>query len=84
MILRRFTREKVDLWPIYRNAQGPIIGKKMMDAGEPVDYFNPDTYGVRTVANSVITSEDVLKKPSPNGCQVSKSPFKRLGTRHGT
>ena len=55
-----FYQGKVDLWPIYRNAQGPIIGKKMMDAGEKVDYFNPDAFGIRTVANSVITSEDVF------------------------
>ena len=56
-----FYQGKVNLWPIYRNSQGPIIGNKMKSAGDIIDYFNPDAYGIRTVANSVITSEDVLK-----------------------
>ena len=56
-----FYQGKVDLWPIYRNAQGPIIGSKMKAAGDEIDYFNPDHFGIRTVANSVITSEDIFK-----------------------
>jgi NitT/TauT family transport system substrate-binding protein len=56
-----FYQKKVDLWPIYRNAQGPIIGDKIKSAGEVVAYFDPDAYGIRTVANSVITSAQVLK-----------------------
>ncbi len=55
-----FYQRKVDLWPIYRNAQGPIIGNKIRDAGEKIDYFDPDAHGIHTVANSVITSEEVL------------------------
>jgi NitT/TauT family transport system substrate-binding protein len=57
-----FYQGKVDLWPIYRNAQGPIIGARMEKAGEKIDYFNPDAHGIHTVANSVITSEDILQK----------------------
>jgi NitT/TauT family transport system substrate-binding protein len=57
-----FYKGKVDLWPIYRNAQGPIIGGKINAEGETVDYFNPDAHGIHTVANSVMTSEAVLKE----------------------
>ena len=56
-----FYQGKVDLWPIYRNAQGPIIGARMEKAGEKIDYFNPDAHGIHTVANSVITSEEILR-----------------------
>lgn len=56
-----FYRGKVDLWPIYRNAQGPIIGDKIKSGGEAVDYFDPEAHGIHTVANSVITSEAVFK-----------------------
>ena len=56
-----FYQKKVDLWPLYRNAQGPIIGDKIKSAGEAVAYFDPDAHGIRTVANSVITSARVLK-----------------------
>ena len=56
-----FYQGKVDLWPIYRNAQGPIIGARLEKAGEKIDYFNPDANGIHTVANSVITSREVIK-----------------------
>lgn len=55
-----FYQGKVDLWPLYRNAQGPMIGDKMKSAGETIDYFDPDAHGIHTVANSVITSKDVF------------------------
>ena len=56
-----FYQGKVDLWPIYRNAQGPIIGARLEKAGETIDYFNPDANGIHTVANSVITSTEIIK-----------------------
>jgi NitT/TauT family transport system substrate-binding protein len=56
-----FFQGKVDLWPIYRNAQGPIIGNRLKAAGEMIDYFNPDAHGIRSVANSVITSVILMK-----------------------
>ena len=56
-----FYQGKVDLWPIYRNAQGPIIGGRLEKAGEKIAYFDPDQNGIHTVANSVITSEDILQ-----------------------
>jgi NitT/TauT family transport system substrate-binding protein len=52
----------VDLWPIYRNAEGIVISEKLRRAGEYVKFFDPDTFGIRFVANSVITTEYVLKE----------------------
>jgi NitT/TauT family transport system substrate-binding protein len=57
-----FYEGRVDLWPIYRNAQGVIIGEKLRKAGEPFAFFDPDSQGIRFVANSVITSRSVLEK----------------------
>jgi NitT/TauT family transport system substrate-binding protein len=56
-----FYQGRVDLWPIYRNAQGPVIGARMEKAGERIDFFDPDAHGIRTVANSVITSEEIWR-----------------------
>lgn len=56
-----FYQKKVDIWPVYRNAQGIIIGDKLNKAGESIGYFNPADYGVQFVANSIVTSENMLK-----------------------
>lgn len=55
-----FYQRKVNIWPVYRNSQGIFVGQKLRDAGEPVGVFNPEAYGVKFVANSVVTSEKVL------------------------
>lgn len=55
-----FYRGEVDLWPLYRNAQGPIIGGRLESAGEKIGYFNPESHGIHTVANSVITAPEIL------------------------
>ena len=52
-----FYRRQVQLWPVYRNAQGPIIAAQLQKA-----FFNPADFGVNFVANSVITTEQILKK----------------------
>lgn len=57
-----FYQHEVDLWPIYRNAEGIIIGDKLTRAGESVRFFSPDEYGVRFVANSIITTDQMLKE----------------------
>ena len=57
-----FYEGEVDLWPIYRNAEGVVIGEKLRKAGEKVGFFNPDTFGIHFVANSVITTEHILKE----------------------
>lgn len=57
-----FYRDKVDLWPCYRNAQGPILAEKLGEHGEKVTYLDPARFGVNFVANSVVTSAEMLEK----------------------
>ena len=57
-----FYEGKVDLWPVYQNAEGIVIGEKLRRAGEEVKFFDPDVFGIRFVANSVITTEYMLKE----------------------
>jgi NitT/TauT family transport system substrate-binding protein len=57
-----FYQRRVHLWPVYRNAQGIIIGDKLAAAGEPMAYFDPNAAGIRFVANSVITSQRMLRE----------------------
>jgi NitT/TauT family transport system substrate-binding protein len=52
----------VDLWPIYRNAEGVVIGEKLRNAGEQVNFFDPDAFGIRFVANSVITTKYMFEE----------------------
>jgi len=57
-----FYQGKVDLWPVYQNAEGVVIGEKMRKAGEQVQFFNPAGAGVHFVANSVVTTERMLRE----------------------
>lgn len=57
-----FYEGRVDLWPIYRNAQGVIIGDKLRRAGEAAAFFDPAAAGVRFVANSVVTTRAILEE----------------------
>jgi len=52
-----FFQGRVPLWPVYRNAQGVILEDRLGRAGEKTAFFNPADYGVRFVANSVVTAE---------------------------
>jgi len=56
-----FYEGKVDLWPVYINAQGVIIQEKLRKANETIRFFNPDEFGVRFVANSVISTQKMLR-----------------------
>lgn len=56
-----FYQGDVDLWPIYRNAQAVIIGKRLQEANEPIAFFNPHASGIRFVANSVVTTQKMLR-----------------------
>ena len=56
-----FYQGKVDLWPLYRNAQAPIIGAKLQKAGERFDLMDPSRLGIRFVANSVVTTRKMLE-----------------------
>ena len=64
-----FLRRKVDVWPVYRNSQGVILKSKLAREGEAVYFFNPADFGVNFVANSVVTSEAMLKN---NPARVEK------------
>ncbi|MCF8067454.1 MAG: ABC transporter substrate-binding protein [Desulfobacterales bacterium] len=58
----QFYQGKVDIWPVYVNAQGIILSEKLNDAGESVQFFNPADFGIQFVANSVVTSEKMIKE----------------------
>ncbi|MGD2269895.1 MAG: ABC transporter substrate-binding protein [Desulfobacterales bacterium] len=56
-----FYKHQVNFWPVYRNTQAIILHDKLRREGETVAFFNPAEFGVRFVANSVITSPRMLK-----------------------
>lgn len=59
-----FYRRQVQLWPVYRNAQGPLIAAQLAKAGEATAFFNPAEFGVKFVANCVVTEARTLtEKP---------------------
>jgi NitT/TauT family transport system substrate-binding protein len=57
-----FYEGKVDFWPLYLNAQAVIIGGKLAKAGEPYAFMSPDQLGVRFVANSLVTTREMVEK----------------------
>lgn len=57
-----FLRKQVDIWPVYQNTQGVYLGNKLAEAGERTGFLNPSDFGVRFVANSVVTSEKMLQE----------------------
>ena len=57
-----FYQGKVDFWPLYRNAQAPIIGDKLRKAGETFDLMSPNRLGIQFVANSVVTTTKMLEE----------------------
>jgi NitT/TauT family transport system substrate-binding protein len=57
-----FYQGEVDFWPVYRNAQAPIIGEKLRQAGEQFDLMDPNRLGIRFVANSVVTTRQMLQE----------------------
>lgn len=59
-----FFQKEVNFWPVYRNSQAVFLGAKLHAAGERYAFFNPVDYGVRFVANSVVTSRQMLEKRS--------------------
>jgi NitT/TauT family transport system substrate-binding protein len=56
-----FYKHQVNFWPVYRNTQAIILHDKLHKEGEAVAFFNPAEFGVRFVANSVITSPRIMK-----------------------
>jgi len=57
-----FYEGKVDFWPLYLNAEAVIIGAKLAAAGELYAFMSPDQLGVRFVANSVVTTREMVEK----------------------
>jgi len=57
-----FYQGKVDFWPLYRNAQAPIIGAKLQKAGERFELMDPSKMGIRFVANSVVTTRKMFEE----------------------
>jgi NitT/TauT family transport system substrate-binding protein len=57
-----FFKGLVDLWPVYINTQGVQIGAKLKAAGEPVGFLNPAEFGIRFVANALVTTQTTLDK----------------------
>lgn len=57
-----FYKKEVEIWPCYINSQGPLLSKKLREAGEDVAFFNPADFGVKFVANSIVTSEEMINK----------------------
>ncbi len=59
-----FYRRQVQLWPVYRNAQAPLIAAQLAKEGEKTAFFNPAEFGVKFVANCVVTEARTLtEKP---------------------
>jgi NitT/TauT family transport system substrate-binding protein len=59
-----FYEGKVDFWPLYLNAEAVVIGDKLAEAGEHYAFMSPDKLGVRFVANSVVTTREMVEKHS--------------------
>jgi NitT/TauT family transport system substrate-binding protein len=57
-----FYKGEVDFWPLYRNAQAPIIGAKLSAAGEKFDLMSPGRLGIKFVANSVVTTQKMMEE----------------------
>lgn len=57
-----FYEGKVDFWPLYLNAEAVVIGDKLAGAGEHYAFMSPDQLGVRFVANSVVTTREMVEK----------------------
>ncbi|MFO7708432.1 MAG: ABC transporter substrate-binding protein [Desulfobacterales bacterium] len=56
-----FYEGRVAFWPLYLNAQAVIIGDKLAQAGESFDFVSPDRLGVKFVANSVVTTRQMVE-----------------------
>ncbi|MGQ9500051.1 MAG: ABC transporter substrate-binding protein [Dissulfurimicrobium sp.] len=57
-----FWRGEVALWPVYSNVEGIILAEKMVKNGAKPMFFDPAAFGIRFVANSLITSEKLYRE----------------------
>ena len=51
-----FTKGRVGFFPVYINTQGVDLRAELKAAGEGVGFLSSEAYGVRFVANSIVTS----------------------------
>ena len=57
-----FFKKQADIWPVYRNSQGVKYKDDLSREGEAVRFLEPQKFGVKFVANSVITSTQMLEE----------------------
>ncbi len=55
-----FLKERVQLFPIYRNTQGVELKNDLETEGETAGFFNPSLYDVKFPANSIITTSKMM------------------------
>jgi NitT/TauT family transport system substrate-binding protein len=55
-----FFQNQIPIWPVYRNTQGIFLSDKLAAGGERVAFFDPSDYRIRFVANSVVTSQQMI------------------------
>lgn len=53
---------KVDLWPVYRNAEGIVLAEKFQREDESVGFFDPNAFSIDFVANSVVTTRQMVQE----------------------
>jgi NitT/TauT family transport system substrate-binding protein len=56
-----FIQKVVNFWPVYRNTQAVFLAEKLRSSGDVFAFFNPADYGVRFVANSLVTSKEMIE-----------------------
>jgi NitT/TauT family transport system substrate-binding protein len=56
-----FFERRVALWPVYINSQAVILADKFKAEGQGIRFLNPGRFGVRFVANSVVTSREMMQ-----------------------
>ena len=57
-----FLSQQVSIWPVYRNTQGIYLTDKLAEGSEQAAFFNPALHGIRFVANSVVTSQQMVDR----------------------
>ncbi|MFZ0242867.1 MAG: ABC transporter substrate-binding protein [Desulfobacterales bacterium] len=57
-----FIQKAVNFWPVYRNTQAVFLAEKLRGSGDAFAFFNPADYGVRFVANSLVTSGKMIAR----------------------
>jgi NitT/TauT family transport system substrate-binding protein len=57
-----FFERRVALWPVYKNSQAVFLAAKLKADGQGLRFLDPVRFGVRFVANSVVTSREMLSR----------------------